>query len=153
MQKILIYTIAVNAKKVIAFLSNPYHLKQWTIHRHLYLLDGECYEASEIGGITNFTKIAVIKADEEEKERLRFLWTKAGNTIKFFDFEIKSIDTTTTTIEIKLPKLPPTSKRERLEHLLHIELILLEKILNGHDLSMEKEDALFMESYIQQLKK
>jgi hypothetical protein len=153
MQKILSYTIAVNAKKVIDFLSNPYHLKQWTIHRHLYLLEGECYEASDIGGRTNFIKIEVIKTDEDEKERLRFLWTKAGNTIKFFDFEITAINIATAIIEIKLPKLPPTSKQERLERLLRIELTLLEKILNGYELSMKKEDALFMEHYLQQLKK
>jgi hypothetical protein len=49
-------------------------------------------------------------------------------------------------------KLPVSPKRERLERLLHIELELLEKILNGHPLSMKKEDALFMEYYQQQLK-
>ena len=156
MQKILNYTIAVNTEKVINFLSNPYHLKQWTIHRHLYLLEGECYEASDNEGITHFTKIEVFKLHEDrkekEKERLRFLWTKAGNTIKFFDFEITKLDMTATAIEIKLPKLPPIPKRERLERLLRIELILLEKILNGQILSMKKEDALFMEYYPKQLK-
>jgi hypothetical protein len=152
MQKILSYTIAASVRRVVDFLVNPYHLKQWTVHRHLYLLNEECYEAVNVGEAVIFTKIEVIKELDGEKERLRFLWTKEGNVVKFFDFEIRAIDTFTTSIDIKLLKLPVSPKRERLERLLHIELELLEKILNGHPLSMKKEDALFMESYQQQLK-
>ena len=152
MYKILKYTISTDSKKITDFLSNPYHLKQWTIHRHLYLLEGVCYEASEVEGITNFTKIEVVKQQEAEIESLRFLWTKAGKIVKFFDFKIKIIDPVTTSIEIELPKLPPAEKRERLERLLRIELLLLEKIMNRQVLSIKKEDALFMEYYLQQLK-
>ena len=152
MQKISSYTIDINRKKVIDFLSIPYHLKQWTIHRHLYLLNEECFETSNVNGVTTFTKIEVIKTHEDEKERLRFLWTRAGNIIKFFDFEINVIDNTATYIEVTIPKLPPADKLKRLERLLHIEFKLLEKILNGQALSIKKEDALFMEYYIQQLR-
>ena len=152
MQKILSYTITANSRKTIEFLSNPYHLKQWTIHRHLYLLKGECYEATGVGDSIFFTKLEVIKELEGKKERIRFLWTKAGNVIKFFDFEINEIDVTSTSIDIKLLKLPAPPKRERLKRLLRIELILLEKILNDYPLSMTQEDALFMEQYQQQLK-
>lgn len=149
MQKILSYTIPVNSGKVINFLSNPYHLKQWTIHRRLYLLEGECYEATNVEGETHLTKIEVIKTHDKEKETLRFQWSKEGSIVKFFDFEIKAIDANKTLIEIKIAKLPRTFTLNRLERLLHIELRLLEKILNKRELSMKKEDALFMEYYLQ----
>lgn len=153
MPTILSQIIVANRKKVIDFLSNPYHLKQWTIHRHLYLLNGECYEASEGNKTTYFTKIEVVKTLKGEKETLRFLWTDAGKIIKFFDFEIKAVGSTKTSIEVKLPTLPPESTLKRLERLLRIEFLLLEKILNEQVLSIKKEDALFMEYYLQQLKK
>lgn len=144
--------IKVSQKILLEFLENPFNLKFWTVHRDLYLIDQLCYEC-----IINKEQacFAEIKTDltkiKPNTYTIHFSWFINNSIFKSFGFMANKVSKTEVELNMELPQIKEDSKLKTLIKLINIEFDILKQHLETGVISINKSDAIFLQSYHQNL--
>lgn len=147
MEKIII-NIKVSAIVLIDFLKEPFNLRVWTVHRDLYEINGTCSECIIINNEAHFTEIkTLLKSIDSENHTINFSWLQNNTIIKYFEFNITAVSECEVIISFVLPLINDNDKRKILIQLLNIEFDLLKQYLEKGKTTIEKNNAIFLQSY------
>lgn len=120
--------IHVGFETLRSFLLDPHNLRSWTAHRTIYQQGRKYFEVRLLKG--RLQDVEVQTAYEPLGETggiVTFTWLP-GNTVRF---RIAEADRHTTAVEVRLPESVPADLREKMLHIIGIELDVLKIRLEG----------------------
>jgi len=140
-------TMSLSLEIIEDILSDPFNLRLWTVHRNLYQIDGNCFEAINRKGSISYYKIKVNREQLDLGSLLLFSWWSDDDKIKEFELQLSKINIDKTLIEVVVSDKAESVKLEQLNRLLMIEMSLLENYLIGEKQLFTWEEANFMQNY------
>ena len=141
--------IACTESKLLSFLADPLNLKDWTVHRDLYIREGKCFEANTLNGDIVFYEIVVKKRGS----KLSYSWFYKEQVLKTFHMEVFDLGFEKAKLIFYTDRAPEASRLSALEKLIAIEMVLLEGIVSDKKEDLSMEDAIFLQKYHNNLNK